>query len=131
MKFAKSALFAATMLTAVSASAVEFSGNIAIGSDYYFRGVDQSGGLAVSGGFDATMLVTAVQSLIQLAMTWVMFITATHKTLAQRSLKSSTAAFLTAMLLLGLLLQATGTTQLVATLTTTLITVWRCLKISA
>jgi uncharacterized protein (TIGR02001 family) len=54
MKFAKSALFAATMLTAVSASAVEFSGNIAIGSDYYFRGVDQSGGPAVSGGFDAS-----------------------------------------------------------------------------
>ena len=54
MKFAKSALFAATMLSAVSASAVEFSGNIAIGSDYYFRGVDQSGGPAVSGGFDAS-----------------------------------------------------------------------------
>lgn len=54
MKFAKSTLFAASMLTAVSASAVEFSGNVAIGSDYYFRGVDQSGGPAVSGGFDAS-----------------------------------------------------------------------------
>ena len=54
MKFAKSALFAATMLSAVSASAVEVSGNVAIGSDYFFRGVDQSGGAAISGGFDAS-----------------------------------------------------------------------------
>ena len=54
MKFAKSALFAATMLSAVSASAVEVSGNVAIGSDYFFRGVDQSFGPAVSGGFDAS-----------------------------------------------------------------------------
>ena len=54
MKFAKSALFAATMLTAVSASAVEVSGNVAIGSDYFFRGVDQSFGAAISGGFDAS-----------------------------------------------------------------------------
>ena len=54
MKFAKSALFAATMLSAVSASAVEVSGNVAVGSDYFFRGVDQSGGPAVSGGFDAS-----------------------------------------------------------------------------
>ena len=54
MKFAKSALFAATMLTAVSASAVEVSGNVAIGSDYFFRGLDQSGGPAISGGFDAS-----------------------------------------------------------------------------
>ena len=54
MKFAKSALFAATMLTAVSASAVEVSGNVALGSDYFFRGIDQSGGAAISGGFDAS-----------------------------------------------------------------------------
>jgi uncharacterized protein (TIGR02001 family) len=53
MKFAKSVLFAATMLTAVSASAVEVSGNVAIGSDYFFRGVDQASGPAISGGFDA------------------------------------------------------------------------------
>ena len=53
MKFAKSALFAATMLTAVSASAVEVSGNVALGSDYFFRGVDQAAGPAISGGFDA------------------------------------------------------------------------------
>ena len=39
MKFAKSALFAATMLSAVSASAVEVSGNVALGSDYFFRGL--------------------------------------------------------------------------------------------
>ena len=54
MKFAKSALFAATMLTAVSASAVEVSGNVALGSDYIFRGIDQAGGSAISGGFDAS-----------------------------------------------------------------------------
>jgi len=54
MKFAKSALFAATMLTAVSASAVEVSGNVALGSDYFFRGIDQAGGSAISGGFDAS-----------------------------------------------------------------------------
>jgi uncharacterized protein (TIGR02001 family) len=54
MKFAKSALFAATMLTAVSASAVEVSGNVALGSDYLFRGIDQAGGSAISGGFDAS-----------------------------------------------------------------------------
>ena len=52
MKFAKSALFAATMLSAVTASAVEVSGNVAIGSDYFFRGYDQSMGAALSGGFD-------------------------------------------------------------------------------
>jgi uncharacterized protein (TIGR02001 family) len=52
MKFAKSALFAATMLSAVSASAVEVSGNVALGSDYFFRGYDQSMGAALSGGFD-------------------------------------------------------------------------------
>ena len=28
------------------------SGNVAIGSDYFFRGVDQAGGEALSGGFD-------------------------------------------------------------------------------
>jgi len=52
MKFAKSALFAATMLSAVSASAFEVSGNVALGSDYFFRGYDQSAGAALSGGFD-------------------------------------------------------------------------------
>ena len=52
MKFAKSALFAATMLSAVSASAVEVSGNVALGSEYFFRGYDQSAGAALSGGFD-------------------------------------------------------------------------------
>jgi uncharacterized protein (TIGR02001 family) len=52
MKFAKSAIFAATMLSAVSASALEVSGNVAIGSDYFFRGYDQSAGAALSGGFD-------------------------------------------------------------------------------
>ncbi len=54
MKFAKSTLFAASMLTAVSASAVEVSGNVALGSDYFFRGIDQAGGPAISGGFDAS-----------------------------------------------------------------------------
>lgn len=54
MKLVKSALFAATMLSAVSASAVEVSGNVALGSDYFFRGIDQAGGSAISGGFDAS-----------------------------------------------------------------------------
>lgn len=54
MKLVKSALFAATMLSAVSASAAEVSGNIALTSDYYFRGVDQASGPAVSGGFDVS-----------------------------------------------------------------------------
>ena len=71
------------------------------------------------------MLVTAVLSLSQLAMIWVTSTTATHKTLAQKSLKSSTAAFLSVILLLDLLLQATGTTQLEATHTSMLTTVWR------
>ena len=53
MKFAKTAIFAATMLSAVSVSAAEVSGNVAIGTDYFFRGVDQAGGQAISGGFDA------------------------------------------------------------------------------
>ncbi len=54
MKFTKSAIFAATLLSAVSASAVEVSGNVALGSDYLFRGIDQAGGSAISGGFDAS-----------------------------------------------------------------------------
>ncbi|MDA7852213.1 TorF family putative porin [Porticoccaceae bacterium] len=52
MKFAKSAIFTASMLAAVSATAVEVSGNVALGSQYFFRGIDQAGGAALSGGFD-------------------------------------------------------------------------------
>jgi uncharacterized protein (TIGR02001 family) len=32
--------------------AAEVSGNVALGSDYFFRGIDQAGGEALSGGFD-------------------------------------------------------------------------------
>ena len=52
MKALNTAIFAATMMSAATAMAAEVSGNVAIGSDYFFRGVDQSGGAALSGGFD-------------------------------------------------------------------------------
>lgn len=52
MKAIKTAIFAATMMSGASAMAAEVSGNVALGSDYFFRGVDQSGGEALSGGFD-------------------------------------------------------------------------------
>ena len=52
MKALKTAIFAATMMSGATAMAAEVSGNVAIGSDYFFRGVDQSGGQAISGGFD-------------------------------------------------------------------------------
>ena len=32
--------------------AAEVSGNVALGSEYFFRGIDQAGGEALSGGFD-------------------------------------------------------------------------------
>ena len=52
MKALKTAIFAATMMSAATAMAAEVSGNVAIGSDYFFRGIDQAGGEALSGGFD-------------------------------------------------------------------------------
>ena len=52
MKTFKTAIVAATMMTSASALAVEVSGNVAVGSDYFFRGYDQSLGVALSGGFD-------------------------------------------------------------------------------
>jgi uncharacterized protein (TIGR02001 family) len=52
MKALKTAIFAATMMSGATAMAAEVSGNVAIGSEYFFRGIDQSGGEALSGGFD-------------------------------------------------------------------------------
>lgn len=52
MKALKTAIFAATMMSGASAMAAEVSGNVALSSDYFFRGIDQSGGEALSGGFD-------------------------------------------------------------------------------
>lgn len=52
MKVIKAAVFAATMMTASTGMAAEVSGNVALGSEYFFRGVNQSGGEALSGGFD-------------------------------------------------------------------------------
>jgi uncharacterized protein (TIGR02001 family) len=40
------------MMTGATAMAAEVSGNVALGSDYFFRGIDQAGGEALSGGFD-------------------------------------------------------------------------------
>jgi uncharacterized protein (TIGR02001 family) len=54
MKMLKTAISATAIMFGATAMAVEVSGNIALGSEYFFRGVDQSGGSAVSGGFDAT-----------------------------------------------------------------------------
>ena len=52
MKALKTAIFAATMMSGASAIAAEVSGNVTVASDYFFRGIDQSGGEALSGGFD-------------------------------------------------------------------------------
>ena len=52
MKFIKTTICAATLMTASAAMTAEVSGNVALGSEYFFRGVDQSGGAALSGGFD-------------------------------------------------------------------------------
>ncbi|MGB2045237.1 MAG: TorF family putative porin, partial [Porticoccaceae bacterium] len=52
MKALKTAIFAATMMSGASAMAAEVSGNVALGSEYFFRGIDQAGGEALSGGFD-------------------------------------------------------------------------------
>ena len=52
MKAIKTAIFAATLMSGASAMAAEVSGNVALSSDYFFRGIDQSGGEALSGGFD-------------------------------------------------------------------------------
>jgi uncharacterized protein (TIGR02001 family) len=40
------------MMSGASAMAAEVSGNVALGSEYFFRGIDQAGGEALSGGFD-------------------------------------------------------------------------------
>ncbi len=52
MKTLRTAIVAATMMTSASAMAIEVSGNVALGSDYFFRGIDQAGGVAISGGLD-------------------------------------------------------------------------------
>ena len=52
MKAMKTAICAVTMMTAATGMTAEVSGNVAIGSDYFFRGFDQSLGEALSGGFD-------------------------------------------------------------------------------
>ena len=52
MKAIKTAIFAATLMSSASVMAAEVSGNVALSSDYFFRGIDQSGGEALSGGFD-------------------------------------------------------------------------------
>ena len=72
------------------------------------------------------MLVTAVLSLSQLAMILVTSTTATHKTLAQKSLKSSTAAFLSADAYCWICyFNDWYYAQLEATHTSMLTTVWR------
>ncbi|MEH6548439.1 MAG: TorF family putative porin [Pseudomonadales bacterium] len=44
---------AAVLMTgSIAASAVEFSGNVALTTDYKFRGISQSDGPAIQGGFD-------------------------------------------------------------------------------
>jgi uncharacterized protein (TIGR02001 family) len=66
MKALKTAIFAATMMSGATAMAAEVSGNVAIGSDYFFRGIDQSGGEALSGGLDVAFesgLYTSVPGL--------------------------------------------------------------------
>ena len=52
MKTLKTAIVAATLVSSAATVAAEISGNVAIGSEYFFRGIDQAGGSAVSGGFD-------------------------------------------------------------------------------
>ena len=52
MKLIKTTICAAALMTASAAMTAEGSGNVALGTDYFFRGVDQSGGAALSGGFD-------------------------------------------------------------------------------
>ena len=52
MKALKTAIFAATLMSGATAMAAEVSGNVALSSDYFFRGIDQAGGEALSGGFD-------------------------------------------------------------------------------
>ena len=54
MNLIKTTIFAASMATSVAATSFEVSGNIALGTDYFFRGFDQSLGEALSGGFDVT-----------------------------------------------------------------------------
>lgn len=53
MNVFKKTLLATALVAALPAAAeVSVSGNVALSSDYYYRGVDQSGGPALSGGFD-------------------------------------------------------------------------------
>lgn len=54
MKTLRTAIVAATLMSSASAMA-EVSGNVAVGSDYFFRGFDQSLGFALSGGFDVDL----------------------------------------------------------------------------
>ena len=54
MKTLRTAIVAATLMSSASAMA-EVSGNVAVGSDYFFRGFDQSMGFALSGGFDVDL----------------------------------------------------------------------------
>ena len=54
MKTLRTAIVAATLMSSASALA-EVSGNVAVGSEYFFRGYDQSAGAALSGGFDVDL----------------------------------------------------------------------------
>ena len=54
MKTLRTAIVAATLMSSASAMA-EVSGNVAVGSEYFFRGYDQSAGAALSGGFDVDL----------------------------------------------------------------------------
>lgn len=54
MKALKAAILAATIMSGATVMAAEVSGNVAIGTDYFFRGFDQSLGQALSGGFDVS-----------------------------------------------------------------------------
>ena len=60
MKLIKTTICAATLMTASAAMTAEVSGNVALGTDYFFRGVDQSGGAALSGGFDVNLIVVFI-----------------------------------------------------------------------
>ena len=104
MKALKTAIFAATMMSGATAMAAEVSGNVAIGSDYFFRGFDQSLGEALSGGFDVgfenglyvwnsiTMRVTAGHFLTLSAMTSATLCTVIQMILSG-TLKKYTAVF--------------------------------------
>ena len=52
MKLFKSALLVGSVLFTVCTAAAEISANVALATDYRFRGISQSDGEAISGGLD-------------------------------------------------------------------------------